>query len=285
MGSLKKIISFLTVLLIAASLTLGNSVFAASTHATPTFTVRVVAYPYDVVPQPTSSTDPWTGETSTSTIPGYHVANISTEVVIKNVAGATFYNFRFKPYYSGDWSYEPYPPDDYFVSDGIGVPYQASTSEYTVIPLTFLMHQSITEGGQVDIQVQALFGSWDAEYFGHIFLPFPTYDFTYHGDVSGWSATQTITYNSSEYSTIEAPLWTPDEDSSTPTPTVTTQPIPQLATPSTAPTVTATPVPSGSTGDSFDFVWVVEVIAALYAVAAVACIIIVLIMKKRTVIR
>ena len=62
----------------------------------PEFTLKYVDNSYDVPPKTTTSTDPYTNEITTTTIPGYHVENRTVEAVIKNNVGASYYNFRIK---------------------------------------------------------------------------------------------------------------------------------------------------------------------------------------------
>ncbi len=50
----------------------------------PQFTVRIIAYPYDVPPKTTTTIDQYTGKETTTTQPGYHVENKSIEITIKN---------------------------------------------------------------------------------------------------------------------------------------------------------------------------------------------------------
>jgi hypothetical protein len=220
----KRVTLLLIVISIVSSLILAKAAPAsASTPAVPEFTLEYVDYSYDVPPATTSTTDPYTNETTTTTVPGYHVENKIWEATIKNNIGASYYNFRYKGHYEEEWSYYPSDPDSirgYNHYDAFSVPCQASDSDYTVISLTFLP-KSIPEGGQVDIQVQALFGNYDAVPYGHIQpMPAPTYDFYFNGTTSDWSATQTITFGESQAST-PSPAITP-----TPTPTTAPSPIP-----------------------------------------------------------
>jgi hypothetical protein len=192
------------------------------TASVPEFTLAYVDNSYDVPPKTTSTTDPYTNKTTTTTIPGYHVENKTLQATIKNNIGASYYNFRYKGHYSEEWSYYPFDPASsrgYNFYDAFSVPCQASGSDYTVISLTFLP-KSIPEGGQVDIQVQALFGDFDAETFGHLLPIEPTYDFRFNGTTSAWSNTQTVTIGGSQ---TPMPSPTPEP---TPTPAVTPSPSP-----------------------------------------------------------
>jgi hypothetical protein len=113
----------------------------------PEFTVKLVAYPYDV--PTTYSTDPYNGETITHQ--GYHVENKSIEVRIKNqpftpdtVAEGheinLYYNVNIKGHFEESWTGS--------------ARYQASTSEYTIINLP----ESYPANATVDFQVDAILG-------------------------------------------------------------------------------------------------------------------------------
>jgi hypothetical protein len=191
----------LTLLLVIA-LTGSSLIFIQSasaqtnTPAVAEFTLQYVDHSYDVPPQPTSSKDPYTGEVTTSTIPGYRVENKTIDVAILNPSGATYYNFRWKGHHEDQWHYSPFNSESnsstaYSLADTFSVPFKASTSTHTVLSLYFLP-KSITPGGEIDIQVQALYGNFRAVPYGHI-EPIPggpTYDFYFEGKVSDWSNTQ-----------------------------------------------------------------------------------------------
>jgi hypothetical protein len=93
-------------------------------------------------------------------------------------------------------------PDSYYV------PYKASNSSYTVAALPSYFFKDIPIGGEVDVQVQALFGDFDADPFGHLLPMEPTYDFHFKGTTSDWSNTQTLTIGESQTPT-SSPATTP----------------------------------------------------------------------------
>lgn len=161
------------------------------------FSLKYVDHSYDIAPTETHSKDPYTGETITTTVPGYHVENKTVDVTIKNPSGATYYNFRWKGTFENEWKYSPYNPNRgklaYFIPDGYSVPFQASKSAYSTFSLYFLP-KTITPGGSIDVQVQALYGNFRAEPYVHAgWVDAPTYDFYFEGETSEWSSTQTIT--------------------------------------------------------------------------------------------
>ena len=160
----------------------------------PEFTLKYVDNSYDVPSITTTTTDPYTGEQIVNTEPGYHVQDKKIEVTIKNqeftpysIDGqriSLFYYVSRKGHYAEDWSY--YPPNThnrYYTANHI---FQ-SKSEYTVVQL------NAPPEGEVDFRVQAQIGYYTSteDYIGVPGAPFTTY--TFNGEVSGWSETQTLT--------------------------------------------------------------------------------------------
>jgi hypothetical protein len=197
-------------LLALSSLVMVGSAFAQSTlkPSVPEFTAELVIHPYDV-PESTQI-DPYTGEVYT--YPGYVEENRSIEVTIKNQPfnsyrmadgnwSRLYYNLRLKGNFSvDDWSYYPLHPSSGYVS--------ASHSEYTVISLDrYLYGQFMRDDSQIDFQAQALIG-YDEPKYGGSAPVFVGYTFT--GEASDWSNTQTISINP-----IETPTPSPE---TTPTP-------------------------------------------------------------------
>jgi hypothetical protein len=199
MSSLNKSLALIfAAALLASSMILLQSASAQSS-ATPQvteFTLQLADHSYDVPPQPTSTKDPYTGQVTSSTIPGYRVENITIDATITNPFGVTYYNFRWKGSYDDNWQYAPYGPasDNYMVPDAYAVPFKASDSATTVLSLYFIQPEDITPGGSIDVQVQTLYGDFRAIPYVHV-MPVggPTYDFYFEGQVSGWSSTQTYT--------------------------------------------------------------------------------------------
>jgi hypothetical protein len=244
--------AFLTAILIAglalASATRFGTVQAStdvgdtSKPSVPDFTVRYVDLSYDV--PPTYGTDQFTGET-VITQEGYHVDNQSVAFRIKNQpftsyndsSGniiALYYNFRFKGHFTEEWQYYPFSDGGtgtrrysamFYVLIDSSPKLAASDSEFTEIfldlPLLFLAG-SPPVGSQVDFQVQALTGHIDYEGDGY---------YSYTGQRSDWSSTQTITVGEGQ----------------TPTPSPATTPTP-------APAATSSPSPIPVPGQSFFFV-------------------------------
>jgi hypothetical protein len=189
---MKKMFCLLLILIFTASSLIAVRPAHSSTTkpSVPEFTLKLVAYPYDV--PTTYGIDPYTGKNVTIQ-EGFHVENKSIEVAIRNQPSTThklendhyinlFYNISYKGHYEKDWSYYSYEYNSEWF-----LPSQ-SESEYTVISF-----KQIPSEGQMDFRVQALIG-----YFTHYYMPFKVYEFT--GETSGWSETQTITIPASAIS-------------------------------------------------------------------------------------
>jgi hypothetical protein len=162
------------------------------------FKLETVDHSYDVPPYTTSTTDPYTGEVTTTNYPGYHVENQTIVAVIKNPYDSSYYNFRYKGHFQNDtqWSYEPYSPGNYAVHSSSGLPrFLASSSEYTTIELYFLPKLS---RGAIDVQVQALYGNFSQQHessLGAMMLGIgEIWNFYFEGKAGDWSSTQTISY-------------------------------------------------------------------------------------------
>jgi len=159
----------------------------------PEFSLKVVAYPYDVAP--TTTIDPYTGKNITTSY-GYHEENKSIEVTIKNQPFVStldesgnytslYYNVQFKGHYGNEWSYA------YSY-------YNASKSDCTVISIGF-EHQTISfpVGGEIDFQVRALIGHQDKMKYdtGALLPDYMRYYDVFVGQTGDWSSTQTIKIN------------------------------------------------------------------------------------------
>jgi len=155
----------------------------------PEFSLKVVAYPYDV--PPTTTIDPYTGENITTSY-GYHAENKSIEVTIKNQPFTStldtsgkytnlYYNVQFKGHYTDEWSYA----QSY---------YNASKSDYTLIYISF-EHQTISfpAGSQIDFQVRTLIGHQDKMAYDSILPPEMKYYHVFSGQTGDWSDTQILT--------------------------------------------------------------------------------------------
>ena len=75
----KVIVLILVVILVASSLIMIRPINAQSvpTPSVPVFTIALVDHSYDVAPVTTSTINPYNNQTTTTTIPGYHVQKTS----------------------------------------------------------------------------------------------------------------------------------------------------------------------------------------------------------------
>ena len=220
MGNIsKKFTIMLILLLVASSLTIVSTVSGQSLKPVVTeFSLQYADNSYDVPPSYKYTKDLYTGETITTTIPGYRVDNKSLVATIKNPSGVDAYNFRWKPHNESHWYYQPFdteadqtPPLS--ASGAGGPPAYASDSEYTVISVISLNHISTTS---LDVQVQALYGEYRAIHNTPIQLfEGDYYDYYFDGQASYWSNTQTITISDDPASqnTTAPPTSTPTTSS------------------------------------------------------------------------
>jgi hypothetical protein len=241
----RSVVLLLLTVLVLSSFVMFGSVFAQSTPkpSVPEFTVKYVDNSYYV--PPTTTTDPYTGETVTQ---GgfYGKGEPEIEITIKNqpftsyIDTATnngislFYQVRTKGHFSPDWSTveywrnsprNPYQEQDY-------------ASQYTVLKYGSLVSQNIPSKGELDIQVQALIGYVTIHGDPNHALDFTNLfaSFEFAGETSDWSNTQTLTIGEVQ----------------TPTPSPETTPIP-----SSSPAPTPTPSPEPKQAESFQTILVV----------------------------
>ena len=235
MGSFSKKFSLLLVVILAVSSLIMVESAAAQTIPkpnVPSFTVNIVDQSYDVPATSTSHTDPYTGKTTITNVPGYHVTNKSIELKIKNQLFTPYtdtngnyiglyYNISTKPHYGNDWTYYP---DSY-------LEYPASSSDYTVKNFGFSGYSNfasphlgyVTPGGEVDFRIQAMIGYTHNEW---VSMNLPDHPLAgglvtmFTGQSSGWSNTQTITIPDISASASPNPTPLTTNTMASPTPTV-----------------------------------------------------------------
>jgi hypothetical protein len=220
MGSFSKGFALLLlVFLVVSSLLIIQLVGAQSIPkpSVPEFTVKWLNQSYTV---PVSySIDPYTGQSIKH--PSYYVDNSSIQITIKNqpfvpykdtINGWTislFYNIREKGHYTDTWK-NIYLTDELPVAsyDSQYTVYTYPVQHYSNAPDEYYLGSllvQITEGGQVDFQVQAMIG------YVHRILQGSFAPYYFNGTQSDWSPTQTVTIPASNVS---------------PNPTVTPSPTP-----------------------------------------------------------
>jgi hypothetical protein len=270
MGSISKKLTLILILLLAtSSLAVVFSVAGQSLKPVVTeFSLQYVDNSYDVPTSYKYTKDLYTGETITTTIPGYRVDNKSLVATIKNPTGVDSYNFRWKQPSDSSWHYHPFdteadqtPPLS--TSGSGGPPPYASDSEYTVIKVFSLNHLSNTS---LDVQVQALYGDFRAVHNTPIQLfDGDYYDYYFDGQASYWSNTQTITISNNP----------PAQNTPTPAPTPTISPS-STPTPTISPSSTQTPTPTATENPvAFDLTQtIVVVLTVAFVILAVVTILV-----------
>lgn len=191
--------------LIAANLALASVTY--TTPSVPEFTLKLADHSYDVLERTTSTFDPYTGKTTTQTLPAYHVQNLTIDIIFRNqnfpstingYSTVLYYDIAIKPHFTQDWD-GPY--------DKGWFPAQMN-SEYTTISFPL---SDYPDEGQVDFRAQVYLGyHYSYVDYSHI-QPIPQSSFA--SSASDWSDTQTITISKSQ-----APAPSP-ATTSTPDPT------------------------------------------------------------------
>jgi hypothetical protein len=229
-----------------------------STPSAPTFNVQYVVYTFYTTP--TYTINPYNGQKET-TSNGYTQENQTLEFTIKNQPLTAYtdssgnyiglyYNFEVKGHFTDTWTQYPFAStgqntwqSTWRYSSGIATPqvqnmgspeYPASNSDYTYssVDVQFFSLQRVPANSQVDFQVQALIGHIDPiTYQMNPSIGGDGY-YSFTGQASDWSTTQTITINLDSNSTVS---------SSSPNPTIsaTTTSAP-ASTPTSSPISTPT---------------------------------------------
>jgi len=252
MGGSGKSLALILILIIAISslsLMMVKPAFAQSIPmpSAPTFTVQYIDYSTYVAP--TYTINPYTGPNQT-TSNGYTQENQTIAFTIENQPFTPYtdssgnyiglyYNFRVKGHFTDTWTQYPFAStgqntwqSTWRYSDGIATPqvqnmgspeYPASNSEYSCssVDVQFFSLQSVPANSQVDFQVQELIGHIDPiTYQMNPSIGGDGY-YSFTGQASDWSTTQTITINLDSNSTAS---------NSSPNPTIS-------PTPTASPTV------------------------------------------------
>jgi len=205
----------------------------------PQFAVQYAVYTYYYAP--TYSINPYTGQNETISSGG-QIDNQTIEFMVANQPFTPytdsngnyiglFYNFRCKGHFGTQWTYYPFTPTEqgtlqstYIKEIEPSAAFPASNTQNTTISidLSYLNLQNDAQGGQVDFQVQALIG-----YIGTINIPNDNGNslFSFTGQSSNWSNTQTLTINYNQNSTVSTAL---SKQTTSPTPTSTPS-VPELS--------------------------------------------------------
>ena len=180
-----------------------------------------------------------------------HVDNRTIEIKIKNQPFTPFtdqngnninllYNVRYKGSFGQDWS-SMFGERSEWAGGAVdpygtyGYPTQDSSSQYTTI--SFSLYWNMIEG-QMDIQVEALVGYTNRTVDpARAHILWSVYLYTFYGEESGWSNTQTVTIG---------------EASILPNPTSSTIPNSTKTTPTLIPT--SAPIEPDTNGDSTNLI-------------------------------
>jgi hypothetical protein len=190
-----------------------------SSIAIPTFTLQLADHSYDVPEKATTTTDPYTGNTTTTTQPGYHVENKTIDLRITNPPHISedvpnkytinlYYDIRYKGHYGNAWT------ELYDYGDDNRLP-KATNSTYTQISIP---QRQFSPNAQVDFQIRAINGKINI-------IKEPFFFWTF--EAGGWSniATVNMTDGSVTITQFTNPTVTP---SPTATPTLTQTPAPSV---------------------------------------------------------
>ena len=201
--------------LLTIKLASAQSVQSIPVPSVPQFTLKYTDHSYDVAPTTTSTTNPYNGNTTTTTVPGYHVRNFTIEVTITN---PTFhpvingndtgysYNVRGKGHFQEDWT-----SPDQTISTALQ---PQSNTEYTVLSFRANGYQP---GDELDFQVQAVLS-----------YSYKVYDYSHPPQVfSGYQ----VVSNSSDWSNIQTITIPASSSSASPTSTLTPTPASTAAVP------------------------------------------------------
>jgi hypothetical protein len=189
MRQLSRFLVFSFIFLLLTSLfvvsTTSTVVQAIDTPSIPQFTVKLVDNSYDVAP--TTSTHPYTGETTT--IPGYHQTRFEIVVTIKNQPFkpstnekeekyALFYAFQYKGHFEETWS------------AGGPKTFQSNSGYTTIGPVPSGVWDA---GYQLDFRVRAVIGGGGVG-FDYVYYEDGKGPYFYREVVSSdWSGVQTVT--------------------------------------------------------------------------------------------
>jgi len=225
---MNKINSALLILTLTASILTAALTAQASTpkSSVPTFTLKLIDNSYDVPPETTTTTDPYTGKQTVHTQRGYRVQNLTIEVAIKNQqftpypiddqhTANLFYNVSYKGHYEPDWTY--YLKGDFGRDYHEATDIPQSTSDYTVVQIR------APNEGEMDFRVQAQIGYYTTTELNIAIPGGPFTVTTFTGEASGWSDTQTITIDANG-STSTPNTSPPQNSTSTPEPQEQEQP-------------------------------------------------------------
>lgn len=190
---IKNFLSAAVCLLLFLCLLLSSSEATLTKPNVPQFTINLYDSSYDIAP--TSTTNPFNGQTTGT--PGRHIESRTIEIRIKNpyppsnsgVYPTDFhYDIRYRGHFGGEQDWWNVFETRY------GYLQPVSSSEETIYKIdaykdsTYIdiaqWSRGIPEGSTIDFQLSAFTGGYSGT---------PINGWTFHGENSGWSSTQSIT--------------------------------------------------------------------------------------------
>jgi hypothetical protein len=171
----------------------------------PQITVKLIDVSYDVTP--TTSTDPYTGVTTT--IPGYRRIQFDVVITIKNQPFTPstnekgheyvlFYAVQKKGHFKDTWS------------NGGQTTFQSSSDYTTIGPMRLSSYDS---GSQLDFRVRAVIGE-PGSWLHYVYYEDGSGPYLYHEVVcSDWSSVQTVTFEYGTSPTVTATNTSPTSSS------------------------------------------------------------------------
>lgn len=199
--TLSLLISFCLILTLSSLVTTETTgVTTIPKPSVPEFTLNLVDSSYDI--QPTTTIDPYTGQTVTS--PSQHIDAKTIKININYVDFTSFeiqndsktytvnlhYNVRWKGHFETEWHEIYIPMNGYAVGEKVGdkyvVSYQGNYYSTEGLIMNSGFSATFPPGSKVDFQVEALIG-----YIHHV-VSLPVSAEVFEGEKSGWSGTQTL---------------------------------------------------------------------------------------------
>jgi hypothetical protein len=164
----------------------------------PEFSLDYTEHHYGTPSKTTSTIDPYTGKTTTTTVPGQYTEWHTLYIIIKNQPFVPFqdsnknidlyFNVSYKGHFENEWhDYPPYNGSSQEAWNYNGWFYEQKDSQDTIIFFNLLPKE-----GKVDFRVEAHTGYYKVNQIYPPNDPRPYYTYEFIGQSSGWSSTQTL---------------------------------------------------------------------------------------------
>jgi hypothetical protein len=211
------ILVLITAMVLTCSIVAGTST-SITKPSIPSFTLKLIDSSYDI--PTTTVTDHYTGQILTND--GSHVEARTLQITINNEPFTPFlvqvgdlnwtvdyyYNIRWKGHFEQDWHEMFLISDGYLHRDSGSQTLFASLGEYSATEGLKMnvqsMYTTFPPNAQVDFQVEAMIG-----YLSREVSVIPSGGWTFNGETSGWSNTQTIIIDNNSSTTDPSTSPTP----------------------------------------------------------------------------